>query len=521
MKQKIKNLLDRFSIGFSRFPNTTILFTILAIASICFIIFEDFNENLEMALAMSALVSLLTEISNEYEITKAPRLPIIASSVVIPIVYFALRVFNNIYVYTAISSIGIAIVGLIFYILYYDRENKLVLSHLVKSHFLCGLATGIVFAGVVVCITAFYFLICRFSDIWKAISIFAVLIVYLANYLLFISFIPKPQEKIEVPKVYRVIIHKALFYVYLALIAILYLYILKVIVTWKMPVGRFNWYGCFSLLFFVFFFLTVDEYDGAVQKKFKEYGAYGMVPILIMQFVGIYIRISNYGLTTPRYMSIILVIIAIVFMLFTVIKYPVNYAFLIASALVFLFASVPGMNIYDAPNRDQENRLRTALTKSGIYANGTFNDIQISEEYEEIIKSAYDYLKHSEGDKSDFFEQFSNDPIAERFGAYSCQEKKVKTFHFSGDVFKNEFDVSKYRTINYLRSYDFDKSAYEEIINDYLRTLKDDKDYYGQDYLVIKLTSMEDLYLDYLYFEINEDTNEIEEISWTGYIMRK
>ena len=37
-----------------------------------------------------------------------------------------------------------------------------------------------------------------------------------------------------------------------------------------MPVGKLNWFGCFALLFYVFFYLSVDETDGEAQSLFKK-----------------------------------------------------------------------------------------------------------------------------------------------------------------------------------------------------------------------------------------------------------
>jgi hypothetical protein len=219
---------------------------------------------------------------------------------------------------------------------------------------------SIVNAGVTTCVIAFCLLLIKPADMWKPIFSLSIIIQVFCVNTIFLSFIPKPNKEINISKVYKTIIHKVLFYIYLVLIGILYLYILKTIIIHKMPVGKFNWFGCFSLFFFIFFQLSVNKEDGIIQSYFKKHGAYFMIPVIIMQIIGLYIRISSYGLTTARYASIAFIIMATVFIIQSAVKFPIKYSFIGIAILSIIFSCTP-LNLVDIPNYSQEIILKNTL----------------------------------------------------------------------------------------------------------------------------------------------------------------
>ena len=159
-----------------------------------------------------------------------------------------------------------------------------------------------------------------------------------------------------------------------------------------MPVGRLNWFGCFALLFYVFFYLSVDETDGKLQKMFKVSGAYLLVPILAIQLYAVWIRVSAYGLTTARFLSLLLVAVAAGFMLTSITTMPVGRGFLLLAVLAVLFTCT-NLNIYDVPNRSQEARLKNALSRGGVLTNDKIDEnVEMEDEFYEDAKSSYDYL---------------------------------------------------------------------------------------------------------------------------------
>lgn len=509
---KIKDLLNNVKESGKRFPLSICYVALLSCIGIYQILSETEYIELSLAVLVGGLLAFLCELAFEYEIHRFKYLSL-SSILGTILVFLLLKAYDNIYVHTAIGGIIIAIISLMAYVLYKKRSQKNLLSYLIKSGFIVEIFAGIVMAGVGVCISALHFLIYNFSDIWKIYGIAAILINGAFSIILFMSYIPKPVDEIETPTIYRTIIHKALFYIYLVLIGILYLYILKIIITWKMPVGKLNWFGCFALLFYVLFYLTVDEYDGKPQEIFHRYGAYLLIPILAIQLYAIGIRLAAYGLTTARFLSLILIVIAVSFMVVSIFKKSPKYNFIFIAVLTILVTCTK-FNIYDIPNRNQEQRLKNALSAGGALTNEILDDsVELSPEYLETVKSAYEYLVYSNGTKSEFYEKFTKSKIAESFDTYYDEHTRYFSYMIP-DI--TDFDISEYKTISYV-----DKDKLESFdINTVIRNLDLDKD--EIEYIpVIKLNDNEDILITYLSFDYDLDEKEPISFYWEGYLLKK
>ena len=161
-KDKIGSFLLQSLDVFYRFPITTIFIITLSIINIVYIIIDDFNGNLEGAFALGAITALLAELVIERGMVQrkiALPLPFAFTA----IAFTLLQVFDNAYIPIGVGGVGVAVFAAIFYALYKEKEQP-ILSHLVKSAFICGIFTGIVFSGFTTCILAFNYLIFKFDE---------------------------------------------------------------------------------------------------------------------------------------------------------------------------------------------------------------------------------------------------------------------------------------------------------------------------------------------------------------------
>lgn len=491
-----------------RFPVFSVLLAAFSLFSIYYIFAEkNYTEILE-GVALGTVLALFGETAHEYGVIKHRITTVLLPAIGTVISVTALYKVDNCYPEMAMCGIGFALIALFFYIIYKDRQNEKALSHLIKSGFICGVAASIINAGFIVCILAFNLLIFNFDDVYKFIGALSVLTGILFYGVLFSSFIPAPDEELTVPKVYRLLIHKGLFYIYLLLIGILYLYIGKIIIIHKMPVGRFNWFGCFALTFFVLFWLTVDVSDGSIQKWFKRYGAILMLPVVAVQIIGIYIRVSSYGLTTLRCMSMVLILMAAVFMIASLVKLPVKYAFAGVAVIALLFSCTP-LNVVDIPNRNQEHRLEQALTEAGILSGSQINEnVKLSDEARARVASPYQYLRDSGGKKSELFNELAKTKLA-RTELNIGSDEDPESFSFYADLEGREFNIEGYKTFERV-------SAERSKIGDVDLTeffLSADPD---SDSIVYKDDSMA------IFFEFIEYSyDDAENASWAGYVLKK
>ena len=229
---RFNNTRNRLNDTVNRFPVTTVFLIIITIINIGFVLMEDMNSNLDVCLIVGTLMAFLMELSVEYQLFKNRYLSMIIGGCSALLSYGVLEMVDKtyqIYIHTGIMGICICCISLVFYVLYKNRDNQYIFSHYIKTNFIVGIFAFVVYMGFLVSLLAFHFLIFNFNNIWKLVIILSILLLFLFQYVLFISYVPKKEEVVEVPNTYRVIIHKALFFLYLLLIGILYLYILKII----------------------------------------------------------------------------------------------------------------------------------------------------------------------------------------------------------------------------------------------------------------------------------------------------
>ncbi len=517
---RIKNALGRLEDCFRRFPFSFIYLCLITLVGSYLIISEKQGSEITAAMVFGGLLCFLLELAYEYGLHRIRLISPAASFLISVLIYWLLKTYQNEYVYTAVFTLAIAIVSLICFILYKNRENRKLFSHLVKSLFIVQVFAVVIFSGFGVCIAAFHFLIFGFHNVWKLYEILFLAVTTLFGITLFLSYVPRPDEEVEVPNLYRTMIHKALFYIYLVLIGILYLYILKIIITWKMPIGKLNWFGSFALLFYVFFYLSVDEKDGRLQTLFKQYGAYLLLPVLAIQIFAIVIRLNAYGLTTARFVSLIFIGIAVAFMLSSIFKLPVFYCFLLIPILAVVFTCTP-LNIYDVPNRVQENRLMNALTKGGALVNGKLDDsVEMEAEYLEDAKSAYEYLKWSDGKKSAFYETFAKSKIAKLFNEFSYDNGNLKSFSYSNDLYDTDLDIGEYKSLRVL-SYE-EAALYQDDLTAFLLSLDETQsEQYYQDPLEYELSDGNRIIFEYISYDYDQDSQKFVYLFWKGILLSK
>ena len=254
------------------------------------------------------------------------------------------------------------------------------------------------------------------------------------------------------------------------------------------------------------------------QELFKKYGAYLLIPVLAIQIFAIAIRLNAYGLTTARLMSLILILIAVGFMASQIFAIHVSIPFLLIPILTVLFTCTP-FNIYDIPNRSQETRLKNALSKGGALVDGVLNDeVNMEVEYLEDARSAYEYLRWSSGNKSSFFEEFSNSKIAKSFYDSNDYNNRIRSFHYSIDLEDQAIDISGYKQLQLISQQQND--SYDKELKTFFAALDETKSSeYEEDHLEYETADGNKIIFRYISFDFDEDENEILYLYWDGILL--
>lgn len=456
----VRELLLNIKNGIARFI-TPFIFSILIFSLSTYSIITENDDEIIfrflLTMGFGILTSILFTLLVEYFEIKIKKLKV-DISVLIPTVlcFFGLNGFiNNHYVQMGYIGIMIAVFCIVVYFCYKQNDKLIIIPHLVKSAVFSGFVSAIIQAGLSICLWAVNSLIYEINDVHKYFAIIAVFVWAILFINLFLSNIPTKNTQIRIPKIFKILTLYAALPVYLLLIFILYIYLGKIAITLKMPVGQINWFASFASLFFVFFFFTIRQYaiENKLAKLFVNFSGYIIIPVIFVQALAIYERLNAYGLTTLRYISIAFNIIALLFAIFSVIKNAkyIEKIFLIASGIAILVTLTP-LNVLDYPNINQENRLKNILIANNMFDDGKIvpkEDV----DYETKIKitSSYEYVKNNDGKKSNFIAQYKE-----------VEFKKV--FGFSPEYEDNYRNNNKEKYGNYSYNYDYiDTTGYTKL----------------------------------------------------------
>lgn len=446
--------------GARRFGDSFLYSAAAFVFTVAFIFNDNFTPFMYAALAaaFALVLSVVLRIAGErFEWTG--RLSALACALTLAaaaVLYYILYISDeNTYVYLGYAGVTGSLVILLVLLMTNSGSRDSLIPYLVKSILLSGVIALIIFGGTALCALAVNFLIYEFSSQTLSRIIFNLLALAfeLVFVFLVLSLLPRRNGELTIPKVFKVIVLYVMFPVYLLLLAVLYIYLLKILFTLNMPGGQLNWFASYAELFFIFFNYTLPLYDCAPVRLWKRFGGFFMLPIIAVQAIAVYIRISVYGLTTARWVSILFSAVAAVFIILSVInegKHRSASLWLLIGVL--LISTLTPLNFIDVPVYEQTARLQTILIRNGMLFDGIVApNSGIPREDMIAVTSCYDAVYYSEkapgyikSGKS-FYELFGFDP------AYPYQDVQGGDYE-NGYVYYTStlpslLDISAYSTM--------------------------------------------------------------------------
>lgn len=188
----------------------------------------------------------------------------------------------------------------------------------------------------------------------------------------FLSGIPKHDDTFDIndyPKLFRVL----LLYIVMPLISvytiILYAYFAKILVTWQWPKGLVShlvlWYSVISAA--VLFFISPILKEKSWPKTFIMFFPKLILPLIVMMFFSIGIRIKAYGITENRYFVVALGIWVFLAMLYFSFAKGLKNIVLPISLAAIVFVSIFGpVSSYSVAKYSQGKRLKALLVKNNL-----------------------------------------------------------------------------------------------------------------------------------------------------------
>lgn len=460
-----------------RFPLTiffTIMATILSIIKIRLdsgnLIFDRLIYISVLAILLFTAISLFIEKRLEKLLTKI-IFNIIGIIIISLYFYIFLKNLNSVE-YTRYFLVSASLLFSILYIgfIRMKEENNFEIFSvkLFLRFFVTILFSAIIFGGLSSALLTIDFLLnINFTE--KAYITLFILISGLFTVPYFLGGVPESNssyEEFDYPKVLRILI----IYILLPLVAIyliiLYLYIFKILFTFKLPVGNVSLpIISYSILGIISLFLIspiLRKEENKWVDFFSKTFYYALLPVIIMLFISIGKRILDYGVTEDRYFILIIAIWLIGIALYYIISKKKNKIVIPLTVSIISLVSVFGpWDCFNISKISQYKRIVDILNKNNLLMNNTLINAksEISKDNYDQISSIIKYFENTHGLK---ILKFLNNDILEKYNA----DQIVRKYLNNEEINENEtkLNTSRYFSIN-SENIPFDIKDYDYILS--------------------------------------------------------
>ena len=280
---------------------------------------------------------------------------------------------------TALVAIVIVLVLAVFMISFFRSKNDLTLWNF-TFRLLQGIAiafvVGIVLtAGLTLLIESFRQLFGWNID-WHIRSDVYIICGLLIAPVVFLQFIPNDEEKHNesasgLPKVLQGVVHYLFVPLLFAYILTLYAYACKIVFTWTLPCGWVSWLVSTMMMGMVGILILIYPSQFQTEKRFdhllRRWLPIVALPLLLLMTIGIYRRVSDYGITVMRLYLITLNLWCYFVCFFLIWKKGRRLWWIPASFGIILFlTSVGPQSFANMTLHKLKGDLKTLLTKNKV-----------------------------------------------------------------------------------------------------------------------------------------------------------
>lgn len=186
------------------------------------------------------------------------------------------------------------------------------------------------------------------------------------------------EEKKSVPAVLRVFVSYILVPLLALFYVILYTYVGKILITWNWPMGGVaTWVLAFSIVGVLTYLMGyLLQKEMLWLKKFFQVFFILIIPLAIVLFMAVGMRISEYGVTENRYLIVLFGIWLIAVALYYLLSKQKQVKFAPTLTAIFFFISLFGpWSMFHISEKSQFNQLEKLLVENKILINGKVQKI--------------------------------------------------------------------------------------------------------------------------------------------------
>lgn len=501
----IKNLLEKFKIDYKDYLKNHLITNIFLLVTIILIIFHDNTDTASKVLVASISTSVFTLFT---ECFTKKRTPLYAVSIILGLLIGAFSD-NDAYTRIILGLLLTTIIGIVYQMMKNSKTTSdKYLTQAFTNLFKIGIMGIIINIGIMLVVGLFSTLIYELDYAVFTKLEFIIILTY---------FIPAgiiSLEKIE--KENTKFIYSINNYVLLPLVGIattiFYLYIIKLIITLKLPETSIFAPIAALLIFAIPTVLMVLSYEEKnIFNKIADKLRYLFIPLLVLQTYALILRIKNYSITSDRYAAIILLIILISSVILLIKEKGKKFMYVLIPCMILTVISTipPYINMEEFPNYMQIKRLTKIMPEGTKFEELTPNKKQ------EVLSIVY-YIH----DEKYYPSYIDRDKLIDK--AY--KDPTVTSIYYNKD--NKKIDISKYKEIEFYESrinnfkieinekY-YDIKNYIEGVNEYYITNNDIREYMEENN-IINLSEEMDFYITSMSLRYSEGFLRLE-----GYILYK
>lgn len=317
--------------------------------------------------------------------------------------------------------ITLILLNIIFWLLvlavpFLKRENTTAewryIETLVIWFFVTGIFSATLFAGLALSLWAVDYLFSVKWDEETYAQLWSIIVGIFASWFFLCRFPKQPQDldkNFSFPAILRIFVQFILVPLLCIFYVILYTYTGKILVTWNWPLGGVAvWILAFSITGVLTYLIgqpLIKHNEYPWLKKFFSIFFALILPLTVVLFMAIGIRINEYGLTEQRYLVVLfgLWLIAVALYYLSSKKKEIKFVPLLTAA-VFLLSLVGPWSMFNLSVWSQYNRLETLLVQNELLVNGKVQKVaegkKVDSKLVQTVRSQIQFLAdHNEIEK--------------------------------------------------------------------------------------------------------------------------
>ena len=392
IKEKIKNFKKITNTLFSKFP-VTLIIIILTTIIVGFTIGSEICDSKYFSKVLIFLVTFgigTFFIETKFREKKNIIFYYVVAGVISGIFTYLLNDDINSFIFKLYVCYIFSIIAMSIYFIYKGSNVSFekYVTNIAVNIFKFSIVYGLLAIGLLLISLVFIFLILNVSktSFIVNIQILVLGLFYIPSILYSLCTIVEIKSKFI-----KAIIKNVLDILIIVAFAIIYLYIVKIIILRNMPSNQI--YRITAVLFTIglpIWTMSIYLNEDNLIDKINEKLPVLFIPFIFLQIYTISIRIINYGLTEARYLCVIFVVFeAIYITLYLTAREKIYKIIPISVILIVISLIVPVINMNDLSKISQVNNLKL------IQKNEDLNDAEIAK-----IIGAYEYLNKADISKN-------------------------------------------------------------------------------------------------------------------------